>query len=170
MPDLVSFDIAYEQLMQRWEDPHLTGKVTVDGGGKTRYGISQHAYPSIDIDTLTADNAKKIAYTDYWATSIWDVPNLDSAYQSLANKLFQFGFNAGVGRVVQITNMCLFIAGQLKEVPKLGDHLSVTKTAEVINMGLVEMLAASQLSLYIADYRILAKVPHSLLDRALCID
>lgn len=167
---LVSFEVAYNQLMERWEDPHLTGKITTDAGGKTRFGLSESAYPSIDISTITAERAKEITYQDYWGSKIWDIHELDSAYQALANKLFQFGFNTGVGTVVQIANMCLYIAGQLKEVPLLGDHLSVAKTAEVINMGMVEMLAAAQLSRYIKDYHLLSRVPHSLLDRALCIE
>lgn len=36
-------------------DPHLT-----------RWGISQHSYPSLDIEHLTADDASAIYWRDYW--------------------------------------------------------------------------------------------------------
>jgi hypothetical protein len=170
MPDLVSFDVAYNQLMQRWEDPHLTGKVTVDGGGKTRYGISQHAYPSIDIDTLTLENAKKIAYTDYWATSIWDVSLLEVVAQPLANKLFQFGFNCWVGTVVQIANLCIYVMAGHKVLPTLGTKLILAGIVPSDAQKLLFMLSSAQLSRYIKDYNMLSRVPHSLLDRALCIE
>lgn len=171
MPELsVSFDIAYKQLIERWEDPHYSGKITTDGGGKTRWGLSESAYPSLDLSTITLTRAQEITHADYWMNPTWNISKLDSEYQSLANKLFQFGFNTGVGTVVQIANMCLFIARQKSEVPKLGDHLDVSGTVEVINMGMVEMLAAAQLSRYIKDYHFLSRVPHSLLDRALCIE
>lgn len=166
----VSFDIAYKQLMERWEDPHLTGKVTVDAGGKTRYGISQNAYPSLDIDTLTAENAKKIAYTDYWMTKVWDISNLDIKNQSLANKLFQFGFNVGVGTVVQLTNFCAMIMQGHKVLPALGTHLILGGIVPSEAQKLTYMLAAAQLSRYVKDYHLLSRVPHSLMDRALCIE
>jgi len=167
---LVNFDIAYKQLMERWEDPHLTGKVTTDAGGKTRYGISQGAYPSLDIDTLTAENAKDIAYTDYWNYSKWDISNLQTAHQPLANKLFQFGFNVGVGTVIQIANVCVYIAEIGDDLPKLGYMLNITNRSLETLSDLRLMMAAAQLSRYVKDYHGLSRVPHSLMDRALCIE
>lgn len=166
----VSFDIAYDQLMQRWEDPHLTGKITTDAGGKTRYGLSESAYPSLDISTITAQRAKEITEADYWSSKIWNIPKLNATYQPLANKLFQFGFNAGIGTVVQIANFCIYIAELGDEIPKLGDHLDLTSRSPETLSDLRLMLAAAQLSRYIKDYHLLSRVPHSLLDRALCIE
>lgn len=37
-----------------------------DKGGATCYGISQRAYPDINIETLTLEAAKAIYYQDYW--------------------------------------------------------------------------------------------------------
>jgi len=36
-------------------DPHLT-----------KWGISQHSYPTVDIEALTADDAAAIYWRDYW--------------------------------------------------------------------------------------------------------
>lgn len=37
-----------------------------DPGGATKYGISQRAYPNLDIASLTLDEAKAIYQRDYW--------------------------------------------------------------------------------------------------------
>ena len=38
-----------------------------DPAGATKYGISQRAYPSLNIQSLTLDDAKAIYQRDYWA-------------------------------------------------------------------------------------------------------
>lgn len=169
-PQLVSFDIAYKQLIERWEDPHLTGKITHDAGGATKYGISQNAYPSLDISTITASTAKEITFKDYWMYSKWNISKLQAAYQPLANKLFQFGFNVGVGTVIQIANMCVFSAEIGDQIPKLGDPLDITSRSPETLSDLRLMMVAAQLSRYVVDYHGLSRVPHSLMDRALCIE
>jgi len=37
-----------------------------DNGGLTKYGISQRAYPNLDIKNITLDDAKNIYYNDYF--------------------------------------------------------------------------------------------------------
>lgn len=166
----VSFEAAYKQLMERWEDPHMTGEVTHDKGGATKYGISQNAYPSISIADLTPQAAKNIAYMDFWKLPKWDINELPDAFQNVANKLFQFGFNCYPGTVIQIANSILFLMQHREGWPKLGEPLEISKLAEVSLLGLLENLASAQFSRYMADYGRLSKVPHSLLDRALCIE
>lgn len=166
----VSFDTAYNQLMLRWEDPHMSGAVTTDKGGITKYGLSEGAHPSLNIRELTPARAKEIAHQEYWLQPKWDIYLLDLKSQCLANKLFQFGFSLGTGTVIQIANMCLHISGVLNEIPKLGDPLRVSPLEFTAGLDLLNMLAAAQLSRYIVDYHLLSRVPHSLLDRALCIE
>lgn len=38
----------------------------LDAGGLTKFGISQRAYPMVDIRNLTEDQAKEIYQQDYW--------------------------------------------------------------------------------------------------------
>lgn len=38
----------------------------VDPGGETKYGVSKRAYPTLDIKSLTLEQAKIIYYKDYW--------------------------------------------------------------------------------------------------------
>ena len=47
----------------------IEGKLTDDkndSGGLTKYGISQKAYPHVDIANLTLEQAQYIYHTDYW--------------------------------------------------------------------------------------------------------
>ena len=70
------FEIAVEFVLEREgglsDDPD-------DPGGLTKYGISQRAYPQLDIENLTVYDAKEIYYQDYWLKSGCDklVPPLD---------------------------------------------------------------------------------------------
>lgn len=52
----------------RWVIDELEGgsKVITDQGGLTRYGISQRAYPGLDIASLTRAEAEKLYLRDYW--------------------------------------------------------------------------------------------------------
>lgn len=42
------------------------GGYTVDSGGETKYGISKRSYPTLNIATLTIDDARTIYRRDYW--------------------------------------------------------------------------------------------------------
>ena len=52
----------------RWVIDEIEGgsKVIKDQGGLTRYGISQRAYPGLDIAQLTREEAEKLYLRDYW--------------------------------------------------------------------------------------------------------
>lgn len=41
-------------------------KIIIDTGGLTKYGISQRAYPNLDIKNLKYDDAVKLYQKDYW--------------------------------------------------------------------------------------------------------
>ena len=42
------------------------GKPIRDQGGLTRWGISQRAYPTLDIEHLTRDRAETLYHEDFW--------------------------------------------------------------------------------------------------------
>ena len=42
------------------------GKLITDQGGRTRWGISQRAYPTLDIEHLTRERAETLYHEDYW--------------------------------------------------------------------------------------------------------
>lgn len=64
-----------------------------DPGGMTKYGISKHAYPNLDIRNLTPELAGEIYRTDYWGPAGCDAFN-----PGMALALFDAAVNCGVER------------------------------------------------------------------------
>jgi len=62
-----------------------------DAGGETKYGISKHAYPDVDIANLTIDQALAIYKRDFW-----DKIHGDELPLVIANQLLDFAVNAGL--------------------------------------------------------------------------
>ena len=67
-----------------------------DAGGETKYGISKRAYPSVDIASLTLDDAKAIYKRDYW-----DACRCDELPDRIAAALFDSAVNSGRGPAVK---------------------------------------------------------------------
>lgn len=55
----LEFVLAHEGGEKVTKNPH-------DPGGTTKWGISQRAYPHLDIESLTREQAEGIYYADYW--------------------------------------------------------------------------------------------------------
>jgi len=71
-----------------------------DNGGATKYGISQAAYPKVDIRNLTEQQARDIYKRDYWDRVRGD----DITSQMIAENMFDTAVNMGVrtaSRLVQ---------------------------------------------------------------------
>lgn len=62
-----------------------------DSGGLTKWGISQKAYPNLDIENLTEEEAKQIYKRDYW-----NKMKLGSMPAHLRKDLFFAGVNMGI--------------------------------------------------------------------------
>lgn len=69
-----------------------------DKGGKTKYGISQRAYPDLNIEALTKEMAADIYYNDYWVPMIIE----EISNQLLVLHLFVFGVNAGIRTSIRL--------------------------------------------------------------------
>ena len=85
----MTFPIAFEELILIEggynHDPF-------DRGGKTKYGISQRAYPDLDIENLTLEDAKAIYRRDYW-----DALRLDQVESGIiSHEMFDAAINMGV--------------------------------------------------------------------------
>lgn len=63
-----------------------------DSGGETKYGISQAAYPSLDIKKLTQDDARAIYREDYW-----NAIKADQLPEDIREAAFDAAVNHGVG-------------------------------------------------------------------------
>lgn len=79
--------------------PDATGLVDnpKDPGGLTKYGISQRAYPGLDIRNLTREDAEEIYRHDYWAAS-----HCDDIPWPLCLFVFDHAINAGVGGALRL--------------------------------------------------------------------
>lgn len=71
----------------------LVSDVKEDRGGYTKYGISSGAYPDLDIQSMTRDDALDIYYRDYWLKN-----KCSNLPEQLAISVFDSSVNCGVGR------------------------------------------------------------------------
>lgn len=82
------------------------GGETVDTGGYTKWGISQKAYPGLDIKNMTRSQMEAIYKRDYWDKIKGD----QITDQNAAAVLFDYAVNAGVGAAVKAAQTVLGVA------------------------------------------------------------
>ena len=105
------------------EDPTRSGKVTVDAGGRTRFGIAEKFHPDLSQEFFTGPaedalaEAENIEEREYWdAMRLAEVEN-----QNVANKLLDMGVNMGVRQAAVYAQRALNSQGQqLTEDGKMG--------------------------------------------------
>jgi lysozyme family protein len=94
---MADFKVAFAFVLQH-EDSTCSGKVTVDAGGRTRFGIAEKFHPDLSEEFFTGPaedalaEAAKIEERQYW--DAMRLGELES--QNVANKLFDMGVNMGV--------------------------------------------------------------------------
>jgi lysozyme family protein len=86
------FNTVIEKVFQREypSEDKAYHVVKGDKGGPTKYGISQRAYPNLDIKNLTKEQAIEIAKRDYW-----DKNKIDELDPALREIHFDTAFNKG---------------------------------------------------------------------------
>lgn len=92
----MSFEDAWNLTMS-WEGGGNTHEIPGDPGGLTRWGISQRAYPDLDIANLGWFEAQRLARKDYW-----DAVRADEVPRELRWQLFDTAFNSGVAASVKL--------------------------------------------------------------------
>lgn len=83
---------VFDEVMEfifKWEGGYVNNPA--DPGGATNFGISQRAYPHLDIENLTKEEAKQIYYEDYWLPS-----GADKLIYPDALALMDFAVHSGV--------------------------------------------------------------------------
>jgi len=78
----------------KWEGGYVNDRY--DAGGETKYGISKRAYPDLDIENLTREEADAIYERDYWRK-----PKFHKLPAKVAIAAFDFGVNSGHKRAVK---------------------------------------------------------------------
>lgn len=97
---MASFDRAIVKTLAHEGGAKFTEDPT-DRGGATKYGISQRAYPNVDIRNLTEHQAREIYKRDYWDRVRAD----EISSQLVAESIFDTCVNMGVrtgSRLAQI--------------------------------------------------------------------
>ncbi len=135
---MADFNKAFENTMQHEDSTHV-GKVTVDAGGRTRFGIAAKFHPDLAEEFFTRsaeealEDAEQIEQRDYWdRMRLSEVEN-----QNVANKLFDMEVNMGVHQASiyaqRVTNFLLECQGG-GDVRVAEDGMIGDKTLEQINM------------------------------------
>ncbi len=94
----MNFEDAWTLTMS-WEGGSRLHTITGDPGGTTRYGLSQRAYPDLDLASISRAQAQSYARKDYW-----DKVRADELPSELRWHVFDTAFNAGperAGRILQ---------------------------------------------------------------------
>jgi lysozyme family protein len=78
-----------------------------DAGGETRYGISKHSYPHLDIKSLTREQARQIYFVDFWMKAKCE----DIEDENIAIKLFDLAVHTGIQQANKLIQRALRAAG-----------------------------------------------------------
>lgn len=150
---MADFKTAFLLTLQH-EDSTRSGKVTIDAGGRTRFGIAEKFHPDLPEEFFTGlaedalAEAEKIEEHEYWdSMRLADVDN-----QNVANKLFDMGVNMGVRQAAiyaqRAANALLIVDARVVEDGELGQ-----KTLAAINAADPIAYYQALCELSVAHYR-----------------
>ena len=123
------------------------GGLTTDSGGLTKYGISQRAYPGLEIAKITLADAKAIYKRDYWdALRLADLP------PRLAMAMLDAAVNTGrAAAVTMLQRLCNDGGAGLAVDGVMGPQTMAAAHAAAQRLGdaaLACMLVARRLALH----------------------
>ncbi|CAB4146398.1 zliS Lysozyme family protein [uncultured Caudovirales phage] len=131
---------AFEFVVIRLEGGQKITNNPHDPGGLTKWGISQKAYPRLDIKALSEAQAFKIYEEDYW-----EPMRCESYSPAVALILFDAAVNQGVGGAIR---MAQAVAGTLT------DGILGPKTIAAINamgdLSFVRRFAKARVARYLS--------------------
>lgn len=130
---MASFNSLIDELIAAEGGDRITN-APEDRGGLTKFGISQQAFPNLDIANLTEAEAKRIYKREYW-----DRLNLSKLPAAMRRSLFFNAVNSGVSTVAKDLQEALnvtpdgIIGPQTIEAAKnfKGDLDEQTRTAQI---------------------------------------
>lgn len=99
---MADFKKAVESVLKH-EDAHLSGEVTHDSGGTTKFGISGRAHPSVDLEHLLLADAEEIYRNEYWSKIQGD----EIHDNEVAAKLLDMAVNMGPHQAIVLCQRAL---------------------------------------------------------------
>jgi lysozyme family protein len=107
-----------------------------DPGGLTKFGISQRAYPHLNIRELTIEDAKTLYRKDYW-----DRCSCDKLPAGIAFIVFDAAVNQGVSASIRILQRAL----NVKEDGVIGPATLAAAAAQTPEGPIAEIIARRSL-------------------------
>lgn len=105
-----------------------------DPGGETQWGISKRAYPTVNIKTLTREQAIEIYERDYW------LPMGSTLSAAVNYQLFDATVNHGRGNAVRFLQRAVGVADDGVWGPRSAAACKAMKEADVLLRFLAERL------------------------------
>jgi lysozyme family protein len=128
---MANFEDAIK-LVLRNEDPHLSGIVTEDSGGRTRFGIAERFHPELGEEfyfgwtDAALEAARDIYRLEYWRAIRGD-GILD---QRIATKMLDMAVNMGVRQAIVL---CQRAVNGLRQIHLAEDGVCGPQTLAAIN-------------------------------------
>jgi lysozyme family protein len=97
---MIDFDTAFTRLLGN-EGGY--SNIPADPGGETKFGISKHSYPHVDIANLTREQAKEIYLSDFWNP-------LGPAHPAIKFQVFDFAVNSGISTAIRKLQAAIGVA------------------------------------------------------------
>ena len=116
-----------------------------DPGGETKFGISKKAYPDLDIQNLTRDDAIEIYYRDWWLKYRY----CELRDDQLAGKVFDLSVN--MGPAAAHTHLQLAVMKTSDKIIKL-DGIIGPQTIAAVNAHPSPRLLLAELKLMTIKY------------------
>ena len=133
---MANFDEALTFVLRN-EDPHLTGVVTEDSGGRTRFGVAERFHPDLGDDfylgprDIALDKARDIYRSDYWRPIRGD----EIGNQPVATKLLDMAVNMGARQAIVLCQRAV----------------NATATARLVEDGVMGQRTLSAINEYEAE-------------------
>jgi lysozyme family protein len=107
---MADIDIAVEYVL-RQEDSKLSGVITTDLGGRTRFGVAEKFHPELTstgfYDTMPTAQALEIAISVYKSIYANTLKLNTISDQTVANALLSYAVNVGTVRAVKLLQRTL---------------------------------------------------------------
>ena len=132
---MANVEAAIEYVMD-WEDPKRTGEVTVDTGGRTRFGIAEKFHPELSNCLFFGSMGNVAAYQI--ALSIYDIQYCyplcirEISSQDVANKLLSLGVNVGVVPASKMLQDAVTVVGDGRIGPLTLHALDLAEPGKVL--------------------------------------
>ena len=136
------YDLAFTNIIKE-EGGYVSN--SSDPGGETKFGISKHSYPHVDIPKLTLENAKEIYKRDYWDKINGDLLPSDA----LAIEVLEEAVNMGVHVAVSFLQSGILVCGGKVKIDGVMGPETIRESLKIPGDVLLKCIQSQSLSYYL---------------------